>query len=141
MQVSDVDSQLRVRVSFTDDENNAETLTSDATPAAIVAQVTVSFGAAAYTAAEGGSVTVTVELSADPERSVTIPLTVANQGRATSADYSGVPPNVAFTSGERSKTFTFTPPRTRLTTTGSGCSWASARRLRAWRRGRCERRR
>ena len=106
VQVSDVDSQLKVRVSFTDDENNAETLTSDATPAAIVAQVTVSFGAAAYMAAEGGSVTVTVELSADPERSVTIPLTAANQGRATSADYSGVPPNVAFTSGERSKTFT-----------------------------------
>ena len=106
VQVSDVDSHLKVRLSFTDDENNAETLTSDATPAAMVAQVTVSFGQAAYSVAEGGSVIVTVELSADPERSVTIPLTVTNQGRATSADYSGVPPNVAFTSGERSKTFT-----------------------------------
>ena len=66
----------------------------------------MSFGSATYSVGEGGRVTVTVVLSADPKRSVTIPLTAANQDRATSAEYSGVPPNVAFTSGERSKTFT-----------------------------------
>ena len=38
-------------------------------------QVTVSFGASSYTAAEGGTVEVTVTLSADPDRQVVIPLT------------------------------------------------------------------
>ena len=71
-------------------------------------EVTVRFGAAAYTAAEGGSVTVTVELSAAPERSVTVPITRSEQDGATSADYSGVPANVAFGATETSKTFTFT---------------------------------
>ena len=70
--------------------------------------VTVSFGAASYTVAEGDDVTVTVELSADPERSVTVPLTATNQDGATDADYSGVPSSVTFSSGETSKTFTFT---------------------------------
>ena len=68
----------------------------------------MSFSRAAYTAAEGGSVTVEVTLSAAPERSVTIPLTATNQNGATSADYSGVPADVRFTSGEESRTFTFT---------------------------------
>ncbi len=70
--------------------------------------VTVSFGAAAYTAAEGSSVTVTVTLSDDPEQTVAIPLTTANQGGATSADYSGVPVSVVFNAGETSKTIMFT---------------------------------
>ena len=70
--------------------------------------VTVSFGAASHTVAEGDDVTVTVELSADPEREVTVPLTATNQGGATSADYSGVPASVTFSSGDTSKTFTFT---------------------------------
>ena len=56
-----------------------------------VPSVTASFGSATYTAAEGSSVTVKVTLSADPERSVTVPLTATNQGGASSADYSGVP--------------------------------------------------
>ena len=71
-------------------------------------QVTVSFGAATYTAAEGGTATVTVTLSADPERTVAIPLTKTNQGGATAADYSGVPVTVTFDAGDTSKTFTFT---------------------------------
>ena len=70
--------------------------------------VTVSFGQAAYSVAEGDDVTVTVTLSADPERTVTIPITATNQGGATSADYTGVPANVTFNSGDTSKTFTFT---------------------------------
>ena len=71
------------------------------------AAVTVSFGAATYTAAEGGSVTVTVELSEAPERSVTIPITRSNQDGATNGDYSGVPANVTFSATETSQTFTF----------------------------------
>ena len=52
--------------------------------------VDVQFGASAYTVAEGGTQTVTVTLSADPERTVTIPMTKVNQGTASDADYSGV---------------------------------------------------
>ena len=70
--------------------------------------VAVSFGAATYTAAEGSGVTVTVQLSADPGRRVTIPITAANHGGASNGDYSGVPANVTFGATERRKTFTFT---------------------------------
>ena len=70
-------------------------------------QVTVSFGASSYTAAEGGTVEVTVTLSADPEREVVIPLTTTEQDGATGADYSDVPESVTFESGDTSKTFTF----------------------------------
>ena len=70
-------------------------------------QVTVSFGAATYTAAEGGTATVTVTLSADPERTVEVPITTTNQGGASAADYSGVPATVTFNAGDTSKTFDF----------------------------------
>ena len=71
-----------------------------------VAAVTVSYGAAAYSVTEGGSAaTVTVELSADPERTITIPISVMHNGGATSADYSGVPSSVTFTSGDTSESF------------------------------------
>ena len=71
--------------------------------------VTVSFGQARYRAAEGGrAATVRVSLSADPERTVTIPLTATPANRATDADYSGVPQSITFTSGETNKTFEIT---------------------------------
>ena len=47
-------------------------------------------------------------MSDDPERSLTIPLSSTNQSGTTSADYSGVPANVAFNSGDTEKSFTFT---------------------------------
>ena len=71
-------------------------------------EVTVSFGLSAYSVAEGDTVAVTVTLSADPERTVTIPITKSNQNGASDADYSGVPASVTFNSGETSKSFTFT---------------------------------
>ena len=67
--------------------------------------VTVTFGAASYTVAEGSSRTVTVSLDADPERTVTIPIETANEGGASDSDYSGVPENVTFEAGDTSKTF------------------------------------
>ena len=67
----------------------------------------VSYGLAEYTAAEGGSVTVTVELDADPERTVVIPVTHTARAEATSAVYSGVPESVTFDAGDTEKTFTF----------------------------------
>ena len=76
--------------------------------------VTVSFGSATYTATEGGTAaTVTVTLSSQPGKTVTIPITHAEQGGATrqgstGADYSGVPTNVEFSATETTKTFTVT---------------------------------
>ena len=70
-------------------------------------QVTVMFGAGAYTVPEGGTQSVRVTLSVDPERTVVIPLTATNQGEATSNDYS-VPDSVSFDAGEIEQTITFT---------------------------------
>ena len=70
-------------------------------------EVDVAFGAATYSADEGGTATVAVTLSADPERTVTIPLTATGQGGVSTADYSGVPASVTFNTGETSKAFTF----------------------------------
>ena len=69
--------------------------------------VKVGFGASSYTAAEGGTVEVTVTLSADPERQVVIPLTTTDEGGASGADYSGVPASLRFESGDTSMSFTF----------------------------------
>ena len=74
-----------------------------------VEPVTVAFGAATYTATEGGSdATVRVELDTAPGRSVTVPLTKANGGGATAADYSGIPANVTFGASQTARTFTVT---------------------------------
>ena len=70
--------------------------------------VEVSYGASSYSVNEGASVTVTVELSAAPEREVEVPLTHTAQGDTTAADYSGVPTSVTFASSDTEKTFTFT---------------------------------
>ena len=82
-----------------------------------VPDVEVSFGAATYSVAESDDTTTTetrenevvvkVTLSIDPERTVTIPLTATDQGGASSDDYSGVPANVVFNSGDTEKEFTF----------------------------------
>ena len=73
-----------------------------------VPSVAVSFEQSSYSVDEGDSVDVTVTLSADPERSLTIPLTATDQDGASSADYSGVPASVEFAPGETEQTFTFT---------------------------------
>ena len=78
------------------------TITDDDDPA-----VTVSFGAASYTVTEGSTVSVEVKLDQDPERTVVIPITTTPGDGATSADYSGVPQNVTFNSGETSKAIAF----------------------------------
>ena len=70
-------------------------------------QVAVSFGASAYSVAEGGTVEVTVTLDKDPERTVSIPLTTTEQDGATSADYTGVPATVSFSSGDTEKSISF----------------------------------
>ena len=73
----------------------------------VPASVTVSYGQGTYTVAEGSSVTVKVQLSVAPERTVTVPINRAPQGGATTADYSGVPTSVTFNSTDTEKTFSF----------------------------------
>ena len=79
------------------------TITDDDVPA-----VSLSFEQASYTVTEGSRVSVKVTLSADPERTITIPLISTYQGGASNADYSGVPPNLIFNSGGTEQSFTFT---------------------------------
>ena len=76
--------------------------------------VTVSFEQAAYTVAEGGTQSVTVTLSADPERRVVIPITATPQGTTTTDDYSVAPTSVTFDAGDMSKTITFTATQDNL---------------------------
>ena len=97
------DNSLPTGVSEGSTKEAVVSITDDDVPS-----VTVSFEQGSYTVAEGGSVTVKVKLDADPERTVTIPLTKAGQGGATNSDYSGVPANVVFNSPDTEKSFTFT---------------------------------
>ena len=113
----DAGKAIQVRVTFSDDAGNEESLTSYArlsAPPPPPAQqddddpaVVVSFGSSAHSVTEGGTVEVTVALDVDPERTVTVPLTVTVRDGASSADYSGVPASVTFDSGEVLKTLTF----------------------------------
>ena len=70
--------------------------------------VTVRFGRADYTVAEGGTVDVTVSLNRDPKRTVMIPIDTDDQNGASGADYRDVPRSVTFISPNTSVTFTVT---------------------------------
>ena len=71
--------------------------------------VTVAFDQGSYTATEGGSAaTVTVRLSADPERTVEIPLTHTPGAGAAAGDYSGMSASVTFGSGDTERMLTLT---------------------------------
>ena len=84
------------------DPSDAERTNSDTdTPT-----VYVSFEQSTYTVDEGSSVTVKVELSADPERSVMISISRTNQDGADEDDYF-LPASVTFNSGETSQTISF----------------------------------
>ena len=73
-----------------------------------VPSVTVGFEQATHVVDEGSTTTVKINLSADPERTVTIPIIATKQGGATSVDYSGVPTSVTFDARETEQSFTFT---------------------------------
>ena len=70
--------------------------------------VRVSFAQAAYSVAEGDSVTVTVNLDEDPQRRVEVPITARGTGGAGSGDYSLSQTTVVFNRGDTTATFTFT---------------------------------
>ena len=87
-------------------EGSTDEATVSITDDDLPSSVTVEFGASSYSVTEGGDVEVTVTLNVDPERSVTVPLSRANQGGASDSDYSGVPSSVTFASAETEKSFT-----------------------------------
>ena len=86
--------------------NPAADFTDQAVTNQSVPTVTVSFDAADYTVTEGADVEVTVTLSADPERGVTILIVATPGGGASAADYT-VAGSVTFAIGEISKVLTF----------------------------------
>ena len=80
------------------------TVTITVTTAAPPPAVTVTYAKPSYTTREGQRLAVTVTLSADPQRDVTIPLTVT-PGTADASDYTGVPASLTFGSGTTSQSF------------------------------------
>ena len=104
---------LPPRVSLGARDETTVSITDDDDP-----EVTVAFVQDAYRVVEGRTVTVRITLSADPERTVAIPLSKTEQNGASSADYSGVPASVTFNSGETSKTFDFVAADDTLSDTG-----------------------
>ena len=82
--------------------------------------VTVMFAQTTHTVDEGDTQQVTVSVSADPERTIIIPIGTTHQGTASGADYSGVPPSVTFNSGETSKTFDFEATQDEIDDDGEG---------------------
>ena len=70
--------------------------------------VSVEFASSAYSVVEGETAAVRITLSADPERTVTIPITVDEATTAAAEDYSLQSTSVAFESGETSKDITLT---------------------------------
>ena len=84
----------------------ADSFTEENAPTAPPVDVTVTFLQASYTVDEGATESVTVRLSADPERRVVIPINATGQAGAGNADYT-VPSEVIFISGELSKTIDF----------------------------------
>ena len=70
--------------------------------------VTVSFGSSFYSVTEGETVAVRVTLSEDPERTVTIPITIDQATSAATEDYSLSSTSVTFASGETLKDTTLT---------------------------------
>ena len=85
---------------------DADAFTDENVTTALPVDVTVTFLRQSFTVAEGGMVTVTVRLSADPERRVVIPINATGQIGAGNADYT-VPSEVIFISGELRKTIDF----------------------------------
>ena len=73
-----------------------------------VPDVTVRFGAATYSVAEGQTIHVPVELSEPPERAVVIPFETTARGGVSSSDYILVPTSVTFAADEARKTLSFT---------------------------------
>ena len=104
---ADSGKYLKATASYTDSHGSGKSAEKVADSMTSLIAVTVSISVPDASVAEGDSATVTVTLSADPKRTVVIPITTTNVGGASDDDYSGVPENVTFNSGDTTKTFTF----------------------------------
>ena len=71
----------------------------------VVPSITINYELSSYSATEGSSVTVGVQLSAAPVRDIRIPITVSRHGGASRTDYS-TPISIPFTATQTSHTFT-----------------------------------
>ena len=73
----------------------------------ILDAVRVSFDASSYEATEGGAdAVVTVQLNEPAPHDMTVPLTAEGRNGADESDWSGVPENVVFNTGDTSRSFT-----------------------------------
>ena len=109
VQAADVGSTLKVKASFTDGKNKVETVESAATAVVTVTQVTVNFGAAAYTAVEDGAVAaVQVMLDKAPNRILNIAITATPGNDADTGDYSVSPTRAVFGVSDIAKEITVT---------------------------------
>ncbi len=93
---------LPAGVSAGDDDEAVISIADDDLP-----DITVRFGSAAYQAGEGDTVDVVLELSAQPEREVIIPITATKQGDISDLDFGTIPATVTFNATEERKTITF----------------------------------
>ena len=102
----------------------------------VVEELTVEYDPTTYTVPESddpdtpavteNEVEVTLTLSADPHRTVTVPLTATAQGTASAEDYTA-PESVTFTTGRPPQRSSSPPPPTPSTTTTSPSSLVSPR--------------
>ena len=97
--------------------------------------VMVSFGAGTYTVAEGGSVTVTVGLDVDPERTVSILLTATTRTTPATPTTPACPARSPSTAGRPRRRSASPLPTIARTTTWSGGGWALGRRGERGKRG------
>ena len=71
----------------------------------VAPSITIRYGLSSYSATEGSSVTVGVQLSAAPVRDISIPITVSRHGGASRTDYN-TPSSIPFTATQTFQTFT-----------------------------------
>ena len=103
---ADTEYQVQVRATNAEGDSGWSAAGTGSTGSTSVPTVYVSFEQSMYTVDEGSSVTVTVELSADPERSVMISISRTNQDGADEDDYF-LPASVTFDSRQTSQTISF----------------------------------
>ena len=111
-------ASLPAGVNFGSNRESMVNITDDDDP-----EVTVSYQASSYTVSESddpsttnvkeNEVAIKVVLSADPERTVEIPVSASPQGGAFSSDYSLAPTRVTFNPGETQKTLILTATQDR----------------------------
>ena len=103
MEVLGFGSRLPVLVTVSATPVTAVTILDDP---ADVPDVSVAYGATAYSVEEGRDVQVTLRLGGMPERAVEIPLVIEHSSGAVADDFS-VPATVSFASSETERTIAF----------------------------------